>query len=636
MTNITFDLRIGGGSLPLIGGVSFTPTRILHSSTSVTMPEPQIIGLHNGKGIMEKVTPTPPGASPAWAYRAEVIDGVSGDRKSWLVTVPDVHTIDFDDLSRPVQVVTPTIDLEALAESVDGATKSISVGTDGEVTVTRMDGSTYTAGNASGPAGPVGPSGGPIPVGGTAGQIPLKTADGGARWAEPTEIAPRPNLIAGIKKPTIIAHRSARNVYPEMSLEGARAAAADGYIPEIDVKALADGTLICLHDTTVNRTMTGQTGAPGLLTPEQWLNMRIKPAIAGGKDALPYLLDTYLDELGGTIPLVIELKDPTPECRDALALAITSRNLHDAVVLQTREYDFARVWADQGLHVLYLLTGSPTPEELVSAGFEYLGVGGSTSAATIAAMKAAGLTVWAYTINTPAGLQSWLDKGVDGVFTDDPWRITRRFATTTGDPFAAGYGWPGVRGYAQQGTTLAAYEPALAGNALDLRPVLEYGGSKKIVYQDWAGEISLPCRIDMRIKFGSNVTATDRHAGIVLYRNTLDPEADWYDGTKPGQEAICVVARRSGALDGWKYLNGAAAFKTLAVPASTVFAQPGKPGLIDLSVTVSTAGITVEVPQYGISEKVDHAYDPGGPLRLAIRGSNDMSALVSDVRVTRL
>lgn len=153
MTNITFDIRQGGGTEPLVGGVTFTPTRTNYKAPYVTMPQPQTIGLHNGKGTMYNVDPTPTGVAPAWAYTATVINGVTGERKSWLVTVPSGGTVAFDSLPRPVEVVDPAVDVAALANSIDGATKTVSVNAAGDVLVTRVDGGTYVAGNARGPQG---------------------------------------------------------------------------------------------------------------------------------------------------------------------------------------------------------------------------------------------------------------------------------------------------------------------------------------------------------------------------------------------------------------------------------------------------------------------------------------------------
>lgn len=200
MTDIHFDLRIGGGIKPLVGAAVLTPTRVLYDESSVTMPEPQVLGLHDGKGIMQDVAPTPQGAAPSWAYMAEIIDGTTGKGKSWLVSVPDQDSIDFDDLSRPVTVVDPVIDVEAIAASVDGAIKSIYIDPEtGDVTVTRVDGVTYPAGKAlgaPGDKGDKGDDGAGIPSGGSAGQVPARTDSGGSAWVAPATLIPEATTAA--------------------------------------------------------------------------------------------------------------------------------------------------------------------------------------------------------------------------------------------------------------------------------------------------------------------------------------------------------------------------------------------------------------------------------------------------------
>ena len=128
---------------------------------------------------------------------ATVVEGATNREWSWLVVVPDVPSIAFEALSRPVQVDDPVIDVGALAEAVDGAMKKVAVHpVTGDVTVTRMDGATYLAGNSKGPAGPPGPG---IPAGGTAGQVPAKAAGGGTVWADAaTLVAPATTTRAGL------------------------------------------------------------------------------------------------------------------------------------------------------------------------------------------------------------------------------------------------------------------------------------------------------------------------------------------------------------------------------------------------------------------------------------------------------
>ena len=277
MTNITFDLRQGGGTLPLIGGVEFRPTRTVHAAANVVMPAPQTIGLHDGKGTMTGVMPTPAGSSPSWAYMATVVEGATNREWSWLVVVPDVPSIAFEALSRPVQVDDPVIDVGALAEAVDGAMKKVAVHpVTGDVTVTRMDGATYLAGNSKGPAGPPGPG---IPDGGAAGQVPARTADGGTEWRGVASLTPSATpttagLLSGADKARLDALPTTATVD---SKDSATLSAAKAYTD-------------AYHPPRQKNLPAGITDRPGTLdaatsvyTPDSFRGRSAREAIEGSK-----------------------------------------------------------------------------------------------------------------------------------------------------------------------------------------------------------------------------------------------------------------------------------------------------------------------------------------------------------------
>lgn len=613
--DIIGDLRVGGASSAevLRGTISIEPTMLRRDGAKTVLPEPSVTAVSNGVFILENVDASPDGPEPEWAYKMVIRNTTTGRAFSLLLGVPaGTEPINFNTLPVFGATIPPGATVEDMQNWADFT----------EANANRAE---AAADRAEAPTDAM--------LANLAGDDQSLTGS-----ALGNLFTRKPSLLSRLRTPTIIAHRGARNLYPEQSLEGLRAAVADGYLPEVDVRALADGTLICLHDAQVDRTMTGRTGFAIDLTLEEWMAMRIRPAMVGGRDALPYLLDDFLDEFGGRIPLVIELKHVTEVNRDKLANAILSRSLQDSVVLQTDNWGMGGNWAGRGLQVLYLFNGAPpySATEIKDKGFNYVGVGGSTTAATISQMRAAGLTVWAYTINTPAAYHQRLSDGVHGVFSDDPWRITRRHAITTGDPFHTGFGWPGMRGHYEVGTTLTDYPVRLSGNALDLYQIGGASSEHKTVYMEWAGALSIPFRASMRIRFGDAAIAQGNSVGMIFHRNTVDPDADFLDGAKPGQEGFTMIARRSGQLSAWKYEAGAASSSLLASTPSKVFAEPGVPGEIELVVTATASTITMAVPTYGIVESAGHAYNPGGPLRFSVRGTNGMAAEVSDIRIKQL
>nr|WP_240689691.1 glycerophosphodiester phosphodiesterase family protein [Brevibacterium sp. S111] len=66
-----------------------------------------------------------------------------------------------------------------------------------------------------------------------------------------------PDRVADVAFPTTISHRGGADVYPEESMEGFTASAKDGFLPEMDIQFLEDGTPVLIHDDTADRTLNG-------------------------------------------------------------------------------------------------------------------------------------------------------------------------------------------------------------------------------------------------------------------------------------------------------------------------------------------------------------------------------------------
>lgn len=110
-----------------------------------------------------------------------------------------------------------------------------------------------------------------------------------------------------------ISHGGGPGVYPEHSWEAKSGSIASGFIPEFDLRLLADGrTLVNCHDVTVDRTMNNiGTGPVSSKTVSHWQRARIKPAIPGGAEGRPVFWDEVLGRWAGRVVLVAELKDPS-------------------------------------------------------------------------------------------------------------------------------------------------------------------------------------------------------------------------------------------------------------------------------------------------------------------------------------
>lgn len=113
---------------------------------------------------------------------------------------------------------------------------------------------------------------------------------------------------------TPLAHRTLHDVKdgrPENSIEGARAAIAQGFGIEIDIQLTADDQALVFHDYALMRL----TGATGHVRDKSKADMDAIPLI-GSPSAAPSLTD-FLDVIDGQVPLLIELKDQDGALGDA-------------------------------------------------------------------------------------------------------------------------------------------------------------------------------------------------------------------------------------------------------------------------------------------------------------------------------
>jgi glycerophosphoryl diester phosphodiesterase len=143
----------------------------------------------------------------------------------------------------------------------------------------------------------------------------------------------------------IVAHRGDWRSLPENSIAAmysARDLGAD--MVEIDAQTIADGTLVVIHDDTLDRT-TQTTGSAAALHPEALSGLRLRGG-AGGDEApltahsLP-TLEQMLAALRGEVLVNIDTKHAHD--LDAVAALVLSMGMQDQVLLKmsvTRPDDF--------------------------------------------------------------------------------------------------------------------------------------------------------------------------------------------------------------------------------------------------------------------------------------------------------
>lgn len=250
------------------------------------------------------------------------------------------------------------------------------------------------------------------------------------------------DLVSKLRYPVFIGHRGARLVYPEHSMLGYRKSFESGFSPEADVRALADGTLVCVHDATTARTMTGASASVSSMSREDWESRLIKPitrpGIIAGLQERPVYFEDYLDEFGGRCVLWPEIKD-SAAAQDVFD-AVLSRGLAGSVVIQSFDFAVAQAAVAEGLHAL-ALNPTQTPQQVVDAGIEFVGLPMSATQTQVNNFTNAGLHVIIYTANTVAEATQRLGWGVSGIFSDDPWLVSQR-GSAGGALRPESGGWP--------------------------------------------------------------------------------------------------------------------------------------------------------------------------------------------------
>lgn len=346
------------------------------------------------------------------------------------------------------------------------------------------------------------------------------------------------DLVSEIKWPLFVAHRGGAARFPEHSLEGYREAVRGGFTPEQDIEKLADNTLVCLHDTTVDRTMYDITGPIRSITPDQWINARLRPAIYGAQRAMPFFWEDVLDEFGGQQLLFPEVRDD-PDMVTNFIYSITRRNLQRCIIAQTFYWDVALQLVAAGITTCYL-SDSANPATLKAAGIEYTSCNYPVAtAAYIAGHNAEGIRVVPYGNFTYDNVQDLLNnRGAFGVISDDPWAHSGRFIEKKTQTYNDGHGWVG-----SEGRTTADSLVPLGHNQMAYR-LVNLAGSLRAVEQGWSDRIwssSVNIEWDMKLNAQHIGWGTGQESARVYLSDALHRKAD-----ESHQNWVMLMIRRSG------------------------------------------------------------------------------------------
>ena len=410
------------------------------------------------------------------------------------------------------------------------------------------------------------------PYGGTAvtdPQIAALVTDEGTETVAALRRAIQPDLVSGLRLPVQIAHRGGPMAWPEHSMEAYTAAYDAGYTPEADVQALADGTLVCIHDTTTGRTMTGATATVAEMSLEDWEARRVLPVGRGGIDSTgygtPVLFEDYLDRFGGRTVLFVEAKGAAHV--PAIMEAITRRGLLNSVVVQSNAV--AGVNAIVAAGGTALLLTMEDPALTAGRGAKFVGVPASATAAHVAACHDAGLKVIMYTLNTRSAVVDALAKGVDGIFSDDPSEVFRPVVPARHLDLSRDYPGPGLA--VKGGPNLLA---KVDGGALTV------GGDSARTYVKLGAFGYGADRL--RVRFWVQGLAATTTAGWLfgLYLGSADGDLPITESAADGVQWRLLLCRTDGEKRLYRREYGGATVQMAAQPVTSgqYFPTDGTPG----------------------------------------------------------
>lgn len=260
--------------------------------------------------------------------------------------------------------------------------------------------------------------------------VPLGTAQSATH--RPAHVAE----VADLSFPLVIAHRGGANLFPENTMAAYEGAAALGCqaIEAGDLQLTADGGLVAMHDTTVDRTTTGSGNVadhttPGIAT----LTVDSSAWFGGGwaDQPVPFFADV-LDRLGGSVVLVPESKSAGAATSTAIIDAVVARGLQKSVIIQSFQLTDIALISAAGIAALYLMgTGvEATPSAIVAAGAMFIGLNQHAPdfAAVVASLRAVGLRVLAWTVDMQRDHDIVLAAGCDGIVTNEPLYAARNYS----------------------------------------------------------------------------------------------------------------------------------------------------------------------------------------------------------------
>lgn len=247
----------------------------------------------------------------------------------------------------------------------------------------------------------------------------------------PIEWGGGPLTVDALPRVVYTAHRGGALEVPENSMSGLVTAYERGtaQVIDFDTRILRDGTLVVMHDDTLDRT-TYSTGPVRRLDRWDWLGVRLRPGAAlpgHWRPERPPTVAEVLDRFGGRIMLMLEAKDP--RSLTSLARLIRARRLtrsvfvntnSPAVALRAHELGLlAQLWRSKRQMRTDRPEGWAPFVDVLDVDYK------ARDGDLVRAVNSGIPRVWAHTVTTAKQRDRVLRLGCNGVITDAPGLLSR-------------------------------------------------------------------------------------------------------------------------------------------------------------------------------------------------------------------
>jgi glycerophosphoryl diester phosphodiesterase len=226
----------------------------------------------------------------------------------------------------------------------------------------------------------------------------------------------------------IIGHRGASGHAPENTILSFRRALEFGaQMIELDIHETLDGRLVCIHDTTLDRTTNGSGEVNGF-TYEELLDFN-----AGEGEQIP-LLEDVLKFASGNLQVNIELKVLEVE-KQVLDIVERYEMFQDVIISSFSHDTLSTIRSMSERAPIAILVDKPK-EDLVSYAVDFRANAINpqyqfVTSEFVQDIHNAGLKIYPWTVNDQKTMKDLFTLGIDGLITDFPDRavdILRTFA----------------------------------------------------------------------------------------------------------------------------------------------------------------------------------------------------------------